>query len=68
MAFLDTLEIGKHYYVVLFQGNIQKFKWLGEEIDNESSKFGNCFKTREQAEQAREKIKEVLLHIHDSAV
>lgn len=34
-------------------------------IDNRLYDIGNCFKTREQAEAALERIKKVLLEAHD---
>jgi hypothetical protein len=30
--------------------------------------FGNCFKTRQEAEQAREKMKEILLYCHNAKI
>ena len=62
-------EPEESYWYVTMEGDIQTVPWSGfSRIDSEAWEYGNCFKTHEQAEQAREKIKEVLLHIHDAAV
>lgn len=37
-------------------------------IDNRLYDIGNCFKTRERAEAALEKIKQVLMEVHDGAI
>lgn len=34
--------------------------WYGRCFQEERYKFGNCFKTQEEAEAARDKIKEML--------
>ena len=35
-----------------------------EKTNEDFWEFGNCFKTREETEQARDKVKEVLLDVH----
>jgi hypothetical protein len=52
------------YYVIVADGNIDYEIWEGDDSDLQSWGFGNCFQTREEAEYARDKIKEVLSNFH----
>jgi hypothetical protein len=55
---------GDHYFIILGNGMIALFPWNDTEFDHEAWHFGNCFHTQAQAEQAREKIIEVLRTVH----
>jgi len=55
---------GQRYFLVLGNGTIQRFQWHGTDFDQEAWDFGNCFRSRREAEQAHTAIKEVLLHFH----
>ena len=55
---------GDHYYLILGNGMIELFPWSDTPFDHETWHFGNCFKTHEEAVQARDKIQEVLLSLH----
>ena len=55
---------GDRYWTVSLEpaeGYAYPARWYGESFDNNVHDFGNCFKTREQAEVVLEKIKKVLL-------
>ena len=55
---------GEHYFLILGHGMIARFPWSDTDFDHETWDFGNCFKTHEEAVQARDKIQEVLLSLH----
>ena len=60
-------EKGDQYYFMDSVGDIVcdplgDFTWMSERIA-----MGNCFKTREEAEAAAEKVKEMLLSLQDTA-
>ena len=40
-------------------------RWFDDATDKRMYESGNCFQTREQAEAALEKIKAVLMEVHD---
>lgn len=48
------------YYFITFRGEILRSKWYGTVDENLCFDFGNCFRTQEEAEVARDKIKEIL--------
>lgn len=52
--------IGEIYWVVSANSNIVPYKWDNDSIDNNYFDFGNCFKTKEEAEAMAEKIKKLL--------
>ena len=59
---------GERYWTVSLEpadGYEYPARWYDEDFDKNVHAFGNCFKTREQAEVALEKIKKVLLEEHD---
>lgn len=59
---------GERYWTISIEpadGYVYPARWYDEGFDNNVHAFGNCFKTREQAEMALEKIKKVLLEAHD---
>jgi hypothetical protein len=49
------------YYLILGDGAIRSLQWHDTAFDYEVWDFGNCFRRRRDAEQARDKIKEILL-------
>ena len=57
---------GEHYFLILGKGRIARFPWNGTDFDHEAWHFGNCFRTQAQAEQARERLTEVLHTLHQS--
>lgn len=61
-------EKDSEYYVICVDGNIDYRVWEGADIDLQWWSFGNCFKTREEAEHARDKIKEVLSNFHKHGI
>jgi hypothetical protein len=54
---------GEHYFLILGHGRIARFLWNDTAFDHEAWHFGNCFKTHQQAEQARDAVKALLLHM-----
>jgi len=52
------------YYVILGNGEIQRFQWNDTPFDYEAWDFGNCFRLRREAEHARDNVKKTLLNFH----
>ena len=52
------------YWYLEFWGAICTGTWMGEDLDMQRWEVGNCFASCAQAEQARDKIKEILLNFH----
>lgn len=50
----------EYYYRITWLGEVAEDIWYGSLNDESGYKFGNCFKTIEEAEVARDKIKNVL--------
>src|SRR4029453_10010087 len=50
----------EHYFLVLANGAIKNFPWNDTVFDYEVWDFGNCFRMRQEAEQARDLIKKLL--------
>lgn len=48
-------KIGEHYWYLYGDGNISTITWCGSKLDADRYKLGNCFRTEEEAEFAREK-------------
>jgi len=48
------------YWIVDNNGSVVMTYLVHSSFENERFNFGNCFKTKEEAEEARDKIKEVL--------
>lgn len=48
------------YLAITTEGNITDFVWNGSLFDKNVFGFGNCFKTKEEAEIMLEKIKKLL--------
>lgn len=53
------------YYYVSTEGIVLEDKEGGHIIDDNRYKFGNYFRTKEQAEEAAKRIKEVLYNYHE---
>ena len=59
---------GERYWTICIEpadGYVSPVRWYDESFDKNVHTFGNCFKTREQAEIVLERIKNVLLEAHD---
>ena len=54
---------GERYFLLLGNGTVQRFQWQGTEFDHDTWKFGNCFKTSQDAERAREAVKVLLNYL-----
>lgn len=50
-------KIGEHYWYLYDDGKISTITWCGSKLDADRYKLGNCFRTEEEAEFAREKKK-----------
>jgi hypothetical protein len=50
----------EHYYLVLANGEIKDFPWNDTVFDYEVWDFGNCFRVRREAQQARDSIRQLL--------
>lgn len=50
----------ERYYRITWIGEVAEDIWFGLRNDESGYKFGNCFKTKEEAEAAKDKIKEML--------
>src|SRR3989440_10157082 len=55
---------GQRYFLILGHGTIQSFRWQSTELDPQAWSFGNCFRLRREAAQARDQLKAVLLTFH----
>lgn len=53
-------EFGDYYYFINLRGEILRCEWFDTVDENLGYEFGNCFRTQEEAEVARDKIKEIL--------
>lgn len=56
-------ELGERYWVFNSHGDVYDFKWSGNSGEEQMYSMGNCFPSRESAEQARDKVKELLLSL-----
>ena len=52
------------WFSIIYNGEIIGNAWHNTTSHRRAYELGNCFKSRTEAEQAREKIKEVLLTFH----
>lgn len=50
----------EHYYRMDWSGKVVEDTWYGSRNDESCYKFGNCFKTRQEVEEASNKIKDLL--------
>ena len=51
---------GEKYYYIKTTGDVDFLYWDGHSHDNGRLTFNNCFRTREEAEEKLDKIKEIL--------
>lgn len=59
-------EYGEEYWLVNMKGfSAYHLIWLDDLTDNKLLEFGNCFRTCEEAEAAAEKVKALLLSLHE---
>lgn len=59
---------GEEYWLVdLKRGSAHSLIWLDDLTDCAFHEFGNCFRTMEEAEVAAEKVKALLLSLHEPA-
>jgi len=57
-------EMHEPWFHITADGQIACEVWTDSPADRERWGSGNCFKTREQADQGHEKIREALRHFH----
>lgn len=53
-------KIEEAYWIVTGNNDIIQSVWAGTHVDNKYFDFGNCFRTREEAETIAEKVKKLL--------
>ena len=60
-------EIEDVYWTVDFgyTKEVRSVRWVNDKIDNMTYKSGNCFRTEAEAEAAAEKVKALLLSLHE---
>lgn len=59
---------GETYCIVGRDATIHKFKWSSDGYDSDHYDIGNCFKTEKEAQAAAEKVKALLLSLHEPMV
>jgi hypothetical protein len=57
-------EEGEQYWIIAFSEVVQS-EWREDCADLSRWRMGNCFKTKEEAESAAEKVKALLLSLHE---
>lgn len=58
-------EKGESYYCIFANGNVDRTVWRNVLTDKSLFERGNCFKTEEKAKAAAEKVKSLLLSLHE---
>lgn len=60
-------EVGEQYFAVADGADVTRFTYCGDSIDESNIQFGNCFQTKERAEQVAEKVRLLLRleQLHD---
>jgi Protein of unknown function (DUF1488) len=56
---------GEQYFTILADGNVRQIPWHGTPFDYDAWQFGNCFRKRAEAKQAREQMQALLLIFHE---
>ena len=51
---------GDYYYFINYKGMAMRSTWVNSVNEDAMYEFGNCFRTKEEAEATRDKIKELL--------
>jgi hypothetical protein len=57
-------KIDAFYWTVDGDGTVYEAFWQDDEMDKARAVFGNCFKSRQDAEQARGQVRAVLVNFH----
>jgi len=57
-------ELNDPYFLITLDGSTMQLKWRENQFDKLFWEFGNCFKTCQEAEQARDAIQEVLAKLN----
>jgi hypothetical protein len=55
---------GERYWMIQNDGAVESYLYTDDTYDENKWRFGNCFRTRDHATVARDKIKDLLLHFH----
>lgn len=58
-------KICEQYWFIDRDGDVRYHLWTEWDSDNDKYDFGNCFRTQEEAEAAAEKVKALLLSLHE---
>lgn len=58
-------KICEPYWFIDRDGDVRYHLWTEWDSDNDKYDFGNCFRTKEEAEAAAEKVKALLLSLHE---
>lgn len=60
-------EVGEQYFAVADGADVTRFTYCGDSIDESNIQFGNCFQTKERAEQVAKKMRLLLRleQLHD---
>lgn len=58
-------KICEQYWFIDRDGDVRYHLWTEWDSDNDKYDFGNCFRTKEEAEAAAEKVKALLLSLHE---
>ena len=53
-------KMNEVYFIINSEANIKEFEWWDDEIDSARWKFGNCFRTRKETDEARRRVKKAL--------
>jgi hypothetical protein len=57
------INISRVYWYIRSDGTILETSWLNDQTDHKFYALGNCFKSQETAEMARDKVKSILLEM-----
>src|SRR5262245_14980115 len=56
------------YFIITIDGSTIPFTWRNTQFDQFFWELGNCFQTRQEAEQARDAIHALVMHLHSSNI
>ena len=56
------------YFIITLDGSTMPFTWNNTQFDQFFWELGNCFKTRQEAEQACDAIHTLVMHFHNSNI
>ncbi len=57
-------QLNDPYFIIALDGSTMQLKWRESQFDRLFWEFGHCFKTRQEAEQTRDAIQEVLAKLN----